>query len=278
MAVTERKRGEMTLPGLCEQIGLQEDVKAAVLDFAAGFDFSRVEGPLGDFRQFEEMKRARSQLEEVLGPDEDHIKMLACMLKGSADAYALYQEKGISDQIYFDTMRCYTRFMAESRRSTGRLCFDRSWWTPRQVGCHLFRIGQLEYEIVPLETGAAVELHVPSDADFSPEQVDRSLEMAGSFFREHDPPLERAEYRCHSWLLDGQLREMLGADSNILNFQTRFEILDRGGVDTEFIEWLFQTKSADLDSLPENTSLQRNMKRHLLSGGQIHTAFGRLIK
>ena len=276
--MTERKRREITLPGLCEQIGLQEDVKAAVLDFAAGFDFGGVEGPLGDFRQFEKMKQARRRLEEILSPDEDHIKMLACMLKGSADAYALYQEKGISDQIYFDTMRCYTRFMAESRRSTGRLCFDRSWWTPRQVGGHLFRIGQLEYEIVPLETGAVVELHIPSDADFSPEQVDRSLEMAESFFREHYPPLERAEYRCHSWLLDGQLREMLGAGSNILNFQTRFEILDRGGVDTEFIEWLFQTKSTDLDSLPENTSLQRNMKRHLLSGGQIHTAFGRLIK
>lgn len=268
----------MTLAALCDQIDLQDDVKTAVLDFAAGFDFRKAEGPLGDFYQYEKMKQARSQLQEILGPDEDHIKMLACMLKGSADAYALYQEKGISDQIYFDTMRCYTRFMAESRRSTGRLCFDRSWWTSRQAGCHLFRVGQLEYEIVPLGAEAAIELHIPSDADFSPEQVDRSLEQAGRFFQKHYPQLTGAEYRCHSWLLDGQLREMLGEDSNILHFQTRFEILDRGEADREFMEWLFQTKSADLSSLPERTCLQRNMKRHLLAGGQIRTAFGRLIR
>lgn len=276
MAMTDFE--PMTLSGLCDSINLQADVKALVLDFAAGFDFKRVEGPLREFRQYEKMKQARSQLQELLGPDEDHIKMLACMLKGSADAYGFYREKGISDQIYLDTMGCYTRFMAESRKSTGRICFDRSWWTSRQVGCHLFRIGQLEYEIVPLKDGTAVELHIPSGADFSPEQVDRSLELAERFFQEHYPQLAQAEYRCHSWLLDSQLRDMLDERSNIRRFQTRFEILDQGGVDTEFIQWLFQTKSTHISALPEDTSLQRNMKRHLLSGGEIHTAFGRLMK
>lgn len=278
MAMTERKQEEMDLPALCGQIGLPDDVKAAVLDFAAGFDFGKVEVLLRDFRQYSKMKEARTRLQALLEPDGDHLKMLACMLKGSADAYGFYREKGISGQIYLDTMRCYTRFMAESRKSTGRICFDRSWWTSRQVGGHLFRIGRLEYEIVPDGKGAAVELHIPSDGDFSPREVDRSLELAEGFFREHYPELVRAEYRCHSWLLDGQLGGMLDEGSNIRHFQTRFEILDRGGVDAEFIEWLFQTKSTNISTLPEDTSLQRNVKRHLLSGGQIYTAFGRLMK
>lgn len=46
-----------------------------------------------------------------------------------------------------------------------------------------------------------------------------------------------------------------------------FEIFDIGEADTEFIKWLFNTKSTDYSALPENTSLQSNMKIHLLSGG-----------
>lgn len=272
------REGTMTLAALCEKIDLPADVRAPVLEFAASFDFSAVDRQLKDFHRYERMREARAQLQELLGPDEGHVKILACMLKGSADAYAFYRERGIDDQIYFDTMRCYTRFLEECRRSTGRPDFDRSWWTPRQAGCHLFRIGQLEYEIMPAKDQTVVELHIPSDADFSPGQVDRSLEMAEAFLQKYYPHLVSAEYCCHSWLLDGQLKEMLAENSNIRNFQTRFEILDRGGVDTEFIEWLFQTKSADISALPEHTSLQRNMKRYLLSGGQIHTALGRLIR
>lgn len=69
---------------------------------------------------------------------------------------------------------------------------------------------------------------------------------------------------------------MLSNSSNIINFQNRFEILNEGEVDTEFIEWLFNTKSLDYTTLPENTSLQRNVKNHLLTGGVIRTPYGRI--
>lgn len=268
----------MTLNSLCDHINLQPEVKLAVLDFAANFDFREVEEQLREFCQYEKMKKARIQLQTLLEPDETHIKILACMLKASADAYQIYQEKGICDQIYFDTMKCYTRFLEESQRAMGTYYFDRQWWTTRQAGCHLFRIGELEYEMMPTGSEMAIALHIPSDADFAPEQVERSLNLAQSFFQQYYPTLTQAEYRCNSWLLDPQLKTMLNADSNILHFQTRFELIDRGEVNTEFIEWLFQTKSQDISTLPERTSLQRNVKRHLLAGGQIYTAFGRWIK
>ena len=116
----------------------------------------------------------------------------------------------------------------------------------------------------------------PSDADFSPSAVDSSLEGARRFFAEYYPVLTNAEYRCHSWLLDQQLKKMLNENSNILHFQNRFEIFDEGEINTEFIEWLYHTKSTDYDTLPENTSLQRKMKKHLLLGGVIRNAYGRL--
>ena len=74
-----------------------------------------------------------------------------------------------------------------------------------------------------------------------------------------------------------QLRGMLKKDSNILHFQNLFEIFDEGEVGSDFLEWLYHTKSTDYAALPENTSLQKNVKKHLLSGGAIRNTYGRLI-
>lgn len=69
---------------------------------------------------------------------------------------------------------------------------------------------------------------------------------------------------------------MLNEGSNILSFQKRFELFDEGEVGADFIGWLYNTESTDYALLPENTSLQRNMKKHILSGGVIRNAYGRL--
>lgn len=173
-------------------------------------------------------------------------------------------------------MRCFTRFINETYKMTGEMCFDRYWWTTRQVGCHLFRIGELEYEIKHIDKDVVIGIHIPSDVDFSPLTVEKSLQDAHKFFTKYFPSLSDAEYRCHSWLLDSQLKGMLNNNSNIIYFQNRFEIVDEGEAETEFIEWLYNTKSTDYSILPENTSLQINVKKHLLAGGVIRNAYGRM--
>ena len=127
-----------------------------------------------------------------------------------------------------------------------------------------------------IDENIVIGIHIPSDVDFSPSAIDNSLASAKHFFATYYPELSNAEYRCHSWLLDRQLKEMLNDNSNILSFQYRFEIFDEGEISTDFIEWLYNTRTTDYDNLPENTSLQRNMKKHILSGGVIRNAYGRL--
>lgn len=266
----------MDILTLCNKIKLQPEIKTRVLEFANNFDFTTIDKQLKDFLIYEKMNEARLELQAVLGDDEDNIKILTCMLKASTDAYEFYKAKGISNKIYFDTMKCYTRFINETYKMTGRLYFDRYWWTARQSGCHLFRIGELEYEMKHIEDKIVIGIHIPSDADFSPSTVDKSLINAKMFFAKYYPNLANVEYRCHSWLLDSQLKDMIRQNSNIISFQNRFEIFDEGEIGTEFIEWLYNTKSTDYRALPENTSLQMNMKRHLLSGGIIRNAYGRL--
>lgn len=57
------------------------------------------------------MSDALAELQTTLGEDHDNIKILACMLKASADMYEIYKSKGISDEIYFATMKCYTDYI-----------------------------------------------------------------------------------------------------------------------------------------------------------------------
>ena len=264
----------MNIATLCDKIELQPQIKQSVLSFVENQDFQKIDEVQKDYFVYDKMKEALNKTRELLGEDLDGIKILSCMLKASLDAYEVYKEKGISEEIFFATMKCFTRFIDETHRMTGELSFDRWWWTTRQVGCHLFRIGELEYEIKPVDDDVVISLHIPSDADFSPSVVDKSLEDAYKFFETYYPNLLGVKYICHSWLLDKQLQSMLKSDSNIVSFQNRFELVDEGEADTEFIEWLYNTKSTDYSTLPENSYLQINVKKHLLSGGVIRNAYG----
>lgn len=266
----------MNISTLCDKIELQPQIEERVLSFIEDFDFRTVDELQKGYFVYENMKETLTQTQTTLGEDTDGIKILSCMLKASADAHGVYQKMGIPDEIYFATMKCFPRFIAETYKMTGELCFDRYWWTTRQAGCHLFRIGELEYEIKRTEKETVISIHIPSDADFSPLAVEKSLQDAKRFFAKYYPSLNGAEYRCHSWLLDGQLKAMLGDQSNIITFQNRFEIFDEGEVGTDFAEWLFHTKSTAYDTFPENTSLQRKVKKHILAGGAIRNAYGRL--
>lgn len=264
----------MNIATLCDKINLQPQIKQSVLSFVENQDFQKIDELQKDYFVYDNMKEALNKTRDLLGEDLDGIKILSCMLKASLNAYEVYKEKGISEEIFIATMKCFTRFIDETYRMTGELSFDRWWWTTRQVGCHLFRIGELEYEIKPVDDDVVISLHIPSDADFSPSVVDKSLEDAYKFFEKYYPALSDAKYICHSWLLDRQLQSMLNSDSNIASFQNRFEIVDEGEADTEFIEWLYNTKSTDYSALPENSYLQINVKKHLLSGGVIRNAYG----
>lgn len=262
---------------LCSLINLQDEVRDKVTAFYNSFDFECINAYLRDFYDYSKMNSARLAIQDILGDDEDNIKILTCMLKGAIDAYEFYIAKSIDDKIYIDTMKCFTRFIRECRRITGKYAFDREWWTARQVGCHLFRLGELEYEFKETDDKKVVSIHIPSDTIFSKKNCDKSLELVKIFIKDVFPEYLNCDFVCHSWLLSPELKKMLNKNSNILIFQSRFKIVDMGEPSTEFIEWLFHTRDFNINSFEENTSLQRNMKKFLLDGGAITEPLGIMI-
>ena len=189
----------------------------------------------------------------------------------------------LPEEIWLDTMKCFTRFVKEHYRSCGFYGFDRGFWTTRQIGARLFRIGQLEYELREKNGEKIVDLHIPSDTRMDMALLDESVTQARQFLRRYFPDWAEAPMECESWLLSPVLGSLLSEGSHILAFQRAFEVTFLNPNPNDVLEWVFQLtddqqKVTPLENLPENTSLQRAMKAFLLSGGKVGVAKGRLSR
>ena len=257
----------MTSNVLCELIGIPVTVRERMAGKTAGVPESVI-AMLTDFDRAEEGYNALSGL---LGDDD--MAVLACQLEAAALCCDKMMARGVPEQVMVDTMKCFSRFLGETLHMTGEEKFDREWWTWRQTGGRLLRIGELEYELVPEHK--AVSLHIPSDAVFTPENVDASLSAARELLGKVYPDYRDADYVCDSWLLSPELGKLLRPGSNIASFQNRFRITKVEPAAKDFYGWLFRVKEdTPVEELPELTSLQRSVKQHVLSGGSIGVAWG----
>lgn len=123
------------------------------------------------------------ELKVVLREDKGNWKMLECQLECARRLFDRYQEKQIPLEIYVGTMKCFPRFLNECQNKNGSMFFDRDWWTYQQISMQIFRLGELEYEMKDQQGENVISIHIPSDADLSPEAADASLQQADQFFR-----------------------------------------------------------------------------------------------
>ena len=191
--------------------------------------------------------------------------------------------KDIPEKIWLDTMKCFTRFVREHHRSLGYYGFDRGFWTTRQIGAKLFRIGQLEYELLREDGEKVISLHIPSDTDMEAALLDESIEQAREFLKTYFPEWQNAPMVCQSWLLSPALLPLLPEGSHIRSFQKAFDLQSTDPEPMDVLEWVFkltesQQKTTALQDLPEDTSLQRSLKCFLLAGGKVGTAKGTLVR
>lgn len=216
--------------------------------------------------------------------DTDGADRLIRQLMTASDSRRWGEWKDIPEEIWLDTMKCFPRFISEHRRSYGRDGFDRYGWTVRQISGKLFRVGELEYELVTGESGRReIGLHIPSDADMAPVKLNESLRKADAFLREYFPDWADAPRTCESWLLSPVLKDLLPPSSRILGFQKAFDLTGTEPEDDSALEWVFhiaegQRPVTDYTSLPEDTSLRRNMKALLLRGRKPGAASGVLAR
>ena len=184
---------------------------------------------------------------------------------------------GIDDRVWIDTLKCFTRFVNEHRRTYGVYGFDRGFWTTRQVNGKLFRLGELEYE---LKEDGGVDIHIPSDACLEAEKLNDSVKNARSFLKERFPQYADAPFCCETWLLSPEIAALLGPDARIVKFQKAFEPIEQAGECIgALMEWVYRLpagkrENADFGTLCEDTRLQKALKAHLAQGKTVHAGRG----
>ncbi len=256
------------MEAFCKEIGLPEEAIREVLRWNDRWRWD-ISG-LMDPNAWED---ARERLRRELGDDPRGFGELCAMLRCAQALWSRYGALGIPREIYRDTMACFSRFVREHRESFGVYGFDRGFWTVRQVSGLLFRIGTLEYEL----KGSQVALHIPSDADLTPEMVQRSLSRARAFLAAHFPAYAQAPMTCHSWLLSPVLGELLPEGSRILSFQRLFSVEPVPDPGESYRLWVFKHPGLDPRDFPEHTTLQRSLKAYVLRGNPVPQGRGVLL-
>ena len=205
----------------------------------------------------------------------------------------LHRKRGISSEISRATMADIGRHVRIRQMRLGVSGLASPDWLWLHARGMIFQIGRLQFERAALggTTSRALQaqgfdcqhrepclaVHIPSFmGPLTPEVCDASFAQAREFFAAHFPTETFRLAVCRSWLLDEQLARFLPPTSNIVQFQQRFGIAYRAEKpeDGDTLDFIFRSPNVPLDQLPQRTTLERAVVRHLQAGGHFHGAMG----
>lgn len=267
----------MDIPTLCRLIDVPEQISAQIRKLIAG---SGGFPPGGGLSDIEEPARWTPWLEDFRGrfaPDPDGIKMLSFQLHLACETFTRFQDLGVPQGIFLETMGFFTRMLRDHHQKGGRYQYVWDWWALRQLTLKEFRIGALEYEMTEKGPEKVIQIHIPSDTIFDRAHLRASYLGAKDFFTQFFPDFAQAPFRCQSWLLAPSLTPLLPPRSRIRDFQKSFTLVELEKESPAFLDWIYGRRDIPPGELPETTSLQRAVKHHVLRGGGIEWAHGILV-
>ena len=129
------------------------------------------------------------------------------------------------------------------------------------------RYPKSEWELYIDVTDPVISVHIPPSKDFTPENMEKAYSDCLRILAKSFPEYKPKAFYCHSWLMEPQLRDMMKPTSNILAFQGKYLRFPRISDGKAVLIFLFNDPTiTNWEDLPENSSLQRAVKEHYLSG------------
>jgi hypothetical protein len=214
----------------------------------------------------------------------------------------------VPEHISWEAMNDLARHMELHRRIHGSTGVDAPWWLTLCLRGELFELGRLQYHRLRLGFGDGLGLwypwdeaeargsgwrrgdhclgvHIPESGPLTPGACEESFSRARDLFPRAFPLPDGQQRRlatCFSWLLDDQLASWLAPQSNIVQFQRRFELVPgRVEADDEVVTFVFRRPVAKggvdsdiLASLPQETALERAVVAHVRAGGHWYERSG----
>ena len=212
-------------------------------------------------------------LEEWKNQNEYKEKALYFYLRLSCETYTCYREQKISDKVFDDTFYDITIWCEECYRKYGVYGLKELWWLAQSMNMKLFRLGRLQFEPIVIEEDMvgenevipkgtrALNVHIPAGESLDLKVCLDSFRNAEAFFGK-----KGQIYVCDSWLLSPELKKLLSEKSNIIRFQNLFEITKVYYAFPQAEQRVFGQVLEDKSQYPEDTLLQRNLKKYLMDG------------
>ena len=204
-------------------------------------------------------------------------------LLSSVPAVLRYHEKrGIPSDVSWATLADLGRQLAIYRRIHGVGGLDVQFWFSLHFRGLIYDMGRLQFnrgrihfedDVIaamgaPFRKGdTSLGVHIPESGPMSDEACEESFRRAREFYGRYFPEEGYRYALCSSWLLDPQLAEYLPADSNIVRFQRRFQLVPGGREgDSDVFQFVFRMINPTVDQLPRRTTLERAIAQHLEAG------------
>ena len=203
---------------------------------------------------------------------------LAVILKLAVDVKDKYDEVGISEKIYYDTMSDIKIWCEK----TGNKGIKEYMWLRNHVRFELFRLGRLQFQLYECKNKALpynklpfakgdnlINVHIPEGEKLDEEKCRESFIMAEEFFEKYFADFKYEYFFCESWLLFEDNREFMKPESNIMKFMSLFEICYSVKIDIQAIERIYGKRRLFKRNYCENTDLQRRAKQYMLDGNKL---------
>lgn len=200
----------------------------------------------------------------------------------------VYKARNMSDELYTETMKDLLYKLIECRDVKGVFGTFVIEWYKKFYTCERVKLGRLQFETraYPLsepfrdiykEGDTVIGCHIPSSGPLRYEDVIDSLKRAYEYYGDRLKNGRLYVY-CHSWLMyPPYAGTVFKEGSNLYRFLNLFELI-RVEKDPSYTDF-FRVFNRDfdpteLDSLPEDTTLRRNLKKFLQEGNQMGDAYG----
>ena len=204
-------------------------------------------------------------------------------IRFSIPAYARNQELGLTDENFLIPARdlqecCMIQYNRDGVFGVPQKSYR--LWLRHYLQNRIFRLGRLNFELrdslydvqlgdVHIAVGdPCISVHIPGNLPFTDALCEEAYDMARAFFKKHFH-MDTCVFYCGTWLLHPWLKTCMKPDSNIIKFQSKFQIVETYERENELLNiarHIFPKVCENPEDYPEDTSVQRAYKKNLLAG------------
>ncbi len=217
--------------------------------------------------------------------------------------YERYREKGIDDEIFFDTMSDIKIWIDDHKTRTGEWGLYELHWIMHHMNVNIFKLGRLQFQKLfyygkkPYNDGRhklslgkkVVYVHIPRGERLDISKCEESFKMANEFFKKYYPEYPNDIFVCHSWLLHSGNKNYMKADGNIVRFSNLFNVTEEYEFPADTYLWVYGKKPknkvllkckkktgsyGNTENMPQNTSLQKALTEYINNGGNLGVSVG----